>query len=221
MHPPLFWLVSAYAESINELVLLILSYIFCFRRFSPRYMRSFPIYATLNAAADALAEVFHTRSNEIYYGFSLFELVYFTYFLTTIFRVKGAKVALWSLTIICMLSSISLIAIKVFDFSLVGINGLSLLAECFVLILGCAEYIREIMAKPDIPELTREPAFWMVCGMFSYFSILGPTVIFSGWAGSRELTTVAGLMWSFNNYAQLISTAFFITAMVCKRKQPY
>ena len=220
MHVSWFWTVSAYANGINEPVLMIFSLIYCFRRSMPRYMKSFPVYTIGNFAADFLALVFFPKiAHKIYFGFALYELIYFTYFLTAIFRLQRAKVVLWVLASLCLICSIILVLKGVMNFELIGINGIMMLCETITLILGCAEYIREKMVKPDVPDLTKEPAFWMIWGMLCYFLTLICTTVFSGLADVHQLRDTEANIWAFTNYLQLISTAFYITAMVCVKKQ--
>lgn len=213
--------LSVQIQDINERVLAVSSLIFCFLRRNPKYMRSFPIYATVCTIPYFILKHFPGWKKIVFISFGIFELVYFTYFLSSVYREKKAKIALWILTSICLVFTASLFLMNWFKPVVVGANGTFILCESTIMILGCLEYIRELLVKRDVPILSREPAFWMVCGTLSYFLALGPTVIFSGLEFVNGNKEVARDIWSFNNFSQLISSSFYIIGMVCTYKRRY
>ena len=219
MQLPLFYVVGEWAETLCEVVLLICSYIFCLRRSAPKYMRSFPVYATVNIIPTCIYFAFHKTWHIIYFLFTIFEILYFTYFLSSILRVRTAKIVLWVLSGACLTGAILFIAMRPFHSSILfPLDDVSIIAESTIMLVGCAEYIREIMTKPNIPVLPREAAFWMVCGIFCYFLTLAPAVAFRVYSAVHKLPGTAAIVWSFNDYSQLVSCTFYIIGMTQIRR---
>ncbi len=209
--------VSLWAASFSVFALLICSLIFCLRRDKPLYLRVFLIYAIVNPIPDLLVYFFPETQHLAYMTFSLFELGFFTYFLTLTFFNKRAIKLLSIVSIIWILRGllhmIPLSHLKEASFSFVVVQ---FVGESIILVAGCCEYIREIMGRPTIPVLSKEPAFWMISAMLFYFITLAPTMVFTNFAMIHHMPDVGATVFSVNNFCQIFTTILFIIGMTCK-----
>ncbi len=197
------YLASLWVGYFTEFALLTCSLIFCVRRNKPAYVKIFLIYAVINPIPDMLELIFPARQYLIYSTWSIFELAYFTYFLTLLYSNKTATKILWGISLLWILRwTIRLIGlhdVNAGDFTMITQQ---FTGEGIILMGGCVEYIREIMAKATIPVLSKEPAFWMVSGIFCYFIVLAPTFLFTNFAVSHHLPDVGMTVYSVNNFCQ-------------------
>jgi hypothetical protein len=202
---------------IIDITLLIFSLVFCFKDFNPVYMRSFPIYCLVNVIVELLTKLFPSIKGTDYNIFTLFELLYFSYFLFKLIESKITK------RVVQILNSFF---IFYFIVSIIknGVNISStpfVLFESIILIIPCIIYFKELFKKLNIVNIRREPSFWMVTGILFYFFILIPTILLSAYYYYQNMNDVAGSLYAISNYSQLISYVLFIIAMTCRRKELY
>jgi hypothetical protein len=209
---------SLCAGYLNELALLVCSLIFCLRRNKPVYVKIFPIYAIICTIPDIFEFLSPSRQYPIYMIFSMFELAYFTYFFTLIYYNKNAAKLLWGLSLLWILrGTMRLISLPDVNKANLSMVSQQYIGECIILIGGCLFYIREIMAKPTIPVLSKEPAFWMVSGLFCYLIVTATSLLFTNFAISHHLPDIGKAVYSINNFCQLFIATLFIIGMTCKK----
>ncbi len=209
--------ISNILQDIFSVVLLLFSLFYCFRKYNPVYMRSLPIYSIGNVLANFFNRFYPDTRPVVNIIFTAFELVYFVYFLTRVIKSGTVKKLVWVLTGLFLSNDIYHVAKKDFKENL----GLPEVYECIILIIPCMVYFREILLKPKIAELRKEPSFWMVTGILFYFFLLIPTLFISSYFQYKKMDDVAEAFYSVNNYSQLISYILFIKAMRCRRKEPF
>ena len=210
----LIFTISAILSYVFSVVLLIYSLVFCFRSYQPGYMKSLPIYCFGNVLANFLNAFYTEFQGVIYLLFTVFELLYFSYFLTRLITTSGVNKLVWILTGLLMAYIIFHIIKKDAESFVDPFEVL----ECIILIIPCLVYFWEIFSKPKVMDLRREPSFWMVAGILFYFVLLIPTVFFSSYFLYLKKEAIAKAFYSINNYAQVISFLLFIKAMRWRRK---
>lgn len=216
MHPNLYT-VSTMALTLFSLVLLLLSRRYCLRPYNPSYMKTFPIYTAVNVLAELTAILCPSQKKITYSLFTLFELLYLTWFLTRLIQSGRKRRLIWRLTSLSLLLNTYTLIKQGIDFTM----AIALLQECVILIIPCLLYLREIFVLPPTLNLFREPAFWMVTGFLFYFTTLIPTLLFSGYFAHLKMQDLADATYSVNNYVQICIYFLFINAMICRRKISY
>jgi hypothetical protein len=198
-----------------SVVLAVLSLIYCRKGYNPPYMRAVPVYCVGNAATNLFQAAFRSTYTITAGLFTLFELIFFVYFLTRILVSRKRRAVLWALTGLHLLYfGMNWLKGKVF-----GMNADMSLLEAVIVIVGCLMYFREMLLNPVIPVLNKEPAFWMVLGIFCYFVFFIPSVFFASYFALEKLENLTSAFYSLNNYAQIVMYALFIKAMTCLRKK--
>ena len=206
--------ISLYSMILSSIGLAICSVIYCWRPFNPRYMRSFPIYTVVNAGENLVTLLIRWLIVPAQSIFTLFEMLYFSYFLATIIARKKSRYLIW----------VSALGFTVFYLYLMARElamieaPLLAVIEAFLLCAGCLLYFREMMMQPQLTNLARTPSFWMTMGILFYFSLLVPTMFFSGYYQVRKEHDRSLTVYSINNYAQVINAALFIKGMTCLKK---
>lgn len=207
---------SVYSVLIGATILLVASLLFCFKRYNPTYLRTFPAYAGVNLVASLLPEFAPALLNWVVPTFGVIEQVYFSYlfyqFLTgrrirrRIVIVNG--VALLSVGIAALRQR----AAVVIDYAII--------VECVLMIPLSLAWFRSVFRHPVYDNLSEQPAYWFVTGMLFYFCVLLATMIFFDYMNHHGFRELAQEFYSANNYAQLITYTLFIIGMTCRRKQP-
>lgn len=197
------------------IVLFVISLILCFRPYSPRYMKSFPIYCFVNAVVDPIVSTGVISMNSAYSAFTVFELFYFTIFLATLIDSKKIRRIMLYIDIVFLLTLISII-----KFIGMPIYGVIILESCIILV-PCLIYFRRIFSQKVITDLSSEPSFWMVTGIAFYFFLEIPTLSFSIYFIDIHRRDLFSAVYSVNNYSQLISFVLYVKAMTCKVKKTY
>lgn len=219
MPGPMIYQISFYAAAASQPMLCLFSFLFCYRRRNPGYMRSFPIYTTLSMVPTFLQLYVPAFEKPSYFIFPQFELLYFAYFLTSIFLSHRAKRLMWSFSILWVIFCVSDLYINLGKRPLIEHTEMATIGESIIIIFGCIEYIRQVMAKAIIPNLSREPAFWMVCATMCYFLALLPTTVFTRFAQVTDHFALGEKFWSVNNFSVVISSCLYITAMLCTKNR--
>ena len=107
-------------------------------------------------------------------------------------------------------------------FSLTHSEGASfetaVMVASIVIVIPCIKYFRKSMLYPIVVTPEKDPAFWMITGIFFYFSIRFPVFWFTAYfvhIGKLQLTAA---VYSIQNFALVISYILFIKAMTCLKK---
>jgi len=207
--------ISLISMILSSIVLAIFSVLYCWRRYNPRYLRSFLIYAVVNMGENVLTLFVRSLVAPAQNLYTLFEMLYFSYFLGEISAQKKPRYTVW-------LFGVAYAALYIFfaiKKDLTKAIGLLVVIESFLLCIGCMLYFRELMLKPVIIELSREPSLWMVIGILFYFAMVIPSIFISTFFSFKSERALAQATYSINNYAQVINTVLFLKGMTCSRKR--
>jgi len=207
--------ISVYCMILSSVVLAIYSVLYCWRSYNPRYLRSFPIYTLVNASENLVSLFLLSLRPLLENVFTLFEMIYFAYFLIQVTTKKKTKKMLW----LFMLLFSGLYLWRVIRKDVMLFTGFMVLIESFMLCIGSIVYFRELMLEPLLIDLAKNPAFWMVIGILFYFVMLIPAVFFSGYLQFKSDNDLGQAIYSINNYAQVINSILFIKAMTCLKKR--
>ena len=203
--------ISVWLELIISAITIIISLCYCWRKGQPRYLRGFPIYFIMSLLSDLLYEAFRPHSGIIIWIFTMFEALFFSYFFFLIFEAKQLRV------LITVMASAFLLLGLTFFVLLPRVHNMILatLLESFILVLPCTLYYREMLSRRQIIGLNKNPAFFIVTGIFFYFLIQFPVILFSVFYSYAHNQPLAYLVYSMNNFSQFISYLLFIKAMQC------
>src|ERR1700722_7993708 len=83
--------ISVWIMQYFTFLLLVLSLLFCFRKYNPAYMKTFPIYCFGNAVAETVPLVHPLPLQLRDIVFTIFELLYLTYFLSRVIRATKVR----------------------------------------------------------------------------------------------------------------------------------
>ena len=178
-------------------------------------MKSFPIYAVANLVTEIIGKVSNAMYGPAVFYFTLFELIYFIYFLSRVNSSASIRRWLWGAC------GLILVAIAIRSMIRHDINssiGPLVLLESLLIIAGCVAYFIGLFRMAEIPPIGTTPAIWMVGGMILYFVLEIPIVLFTALFVTEGEKSNAAIVYSFNNYVQVISYSLFIYAILCRRK---
>jgi hypothetical protein len=90
----------------------------------------------------------------------------------------------------------------------------AVLVENICLIVACFVYFNDIFSSFSIPDLSKEPSFWLVTGIMFYSIITTPFIISSG---RKILEDLYHLLYvPVNSVAYILMYLLFIKAYTCK-----
>jgi len=202
---------SQWVEMTISAVAVIVAICFCWRKVQPGYLKGFPLYFTIGLAADILSQLYPFGATFIFWVFTLFEGLFFSRFFILIFQIPSQK-GLMKIMGGSFLLIVFILAPLIPPFpNLIAAK----LLESAILFIPCMIYNLDMLSRRQIIGIERNPAFFVVIGIFSYFSIQIPVVLFSLFFSYTHQEPLALLVYSVNNFIQLFSCAFFIKAMVC------
>ena len=220
------YVISIIVGLSSNIILWVFSLLFCFRSYNPPYLRFFPIYPTACLATEAIMMSFtgfrnffsnnHTVTIIPYNFFTLFELLFFSYFFTKIIDSKKAKTLVLSMAAFFLILFI-LLVLK-YGANNRGSGPMSLL-ESIILVIPCFIYFRELFKRPRTFDLTKEPSFWIVTATLFYFSIMIPVLLFIYYFGKCNMPNVCCGIYSFNNYSNIITNVLYIKGFTCRIKK--
>jgi len=220
--------ISIYLATLSSVVLLIFSFLYCYRKNNPAYLRIFPSYCVMSLIAEILnnywlLEDYLAPSKKLSIlsnMYTCYELIFFTYFLILIIHSKLAKKILVILDICFFLFCGWTFVTR----GLYSGAGPIILFECLILIIPCLVYFRELFTLQKHIDLSKEPSFWIVTAMLFYYFIFPPIVLFNGYFELHKLDAIALGIESLNNFSQIITDILFIKAFTCRvglfRNQP-
>jgi hypothetical protein len=198
-----------------EIVLLVLSLLFCFRNYNPGYMKSFPIYCFGNVLAEVVMKLYPSKVTIVFNLFTVFELLYFSYFLTRLIESHRIIRVVWILDGLLIGYLLYYLLMK----EIAHVAEWAVIFESFILIIPCLVYFREVFSTPKVLDLRREPSFWMVTGIAFYFFLLIPTLLFSSYYLKMKMRDVCSSLYSVTNFSQVFSYVLFIKAMTCRKSK--
>jgi len=201
----------------SGLLVSILSLWLCLRRSSPIYMRSFPIYCWANSVFNLAIIPSLGRNDDVIHNavifFTMFETLYFAFFITRIIHWKWMIIATWSMTglYLCYIGYEGLAKIKT------TMVTLPLLESC-ILIIPFLYYYWELLKRSEMVRLKKEAAVWIVGGSLVYFVVVIPTLSFCTYYHYLLENDKSYEAFAIINFVQVISYSLFIKGMSCKRK---
>lgn len=219
-----FFLISIELANIFNFLMFAASLFYCFRTINPSYLRTFPLYCLGNILTETIV-ILQSKpyfqigiSNYFFYNlFTVFELVYLSWFFTRLIRSGIAKKIVWSLNGIFFIHFFYFISSS----GIQARDNLGYLIEAIFLIFPCLVFFRELFTHPDSVNLTREPSFWIVTAFLFYFSLSVPTILFNVYLRTHSMYWLSNSIYSINNYAQILSNILIIKGFRCRIKQPY
>lgn len=208
--------ISVGLALILSAITIIVSLCYCWRKSQPRYLRGFPVYFIMSLLSDLLSTAFQPHwSLVIIWVFTMYEALFFSYFFFLIFEAKQLRV------LITVLASVFLLVGITFFVLLQPVHYMILatLLESFILVLPCTLYYRQMLSRRQIIGINKNPAFFLVTGIFFYFLIQFPVILFTVFFSYAHNRPLASLVYSMNNFSQIISYLLFIKAMLCLVKR--
>lgn len=141
-----------------------------FQSNSPPHLKYFTPFLLLTFGVEIFGRVLDRRGQNnlpLYNCFTLFEFVFYFCILYRILRVRIVrKIILYSIFLYPVITLMNIFFVK-------GIQKFHLytyLLGAFLTVGFCAFYFRELMKMSLFPSPKSEPNFWIVCGLFIYYS---------------------------------------------------
>jgi len=192
-------------------VVLVLSLIYCRKRNVPPYMRRLPFYFFASSLSEVVAESFPGVAIYIFWGFAVFENIYFFYFFRFLNGVFG-QLPMRAYAVVSILPSfIVFMASRQPTDSVIG----AVIFGSFTIVTLCIMYFRTLMVYPPTLAPERDPAFWMVTGITFYFLIRLPVFWFTPYFYTVRRQLLGDAVYSIQKFALVISYILFIKAMTC------
>ena len=213
-------------ESISEIsialaeffsvLLFIFSLVYCFRRGSALYMKLFPVFCFVNCPLGEAVVSMATTKKWFWLFFSVLELLFYTFVLTSLLDDEKVKKVVWILAFI----SVGVFALSFFANDYVpGVVGLAY--EAFVLVIPCLGYLSQLFSKQSNVDIADEPGFWITIGILFYFALLIPTLLVTKYFWAFHLGGLSKAIYSVNNYALIIAYVLYMKAMTCRIRESY
>ena len=202
-------------------ITLIISLLFCYRKQNPSYLQFFPFYHLFACCIEAITGLYFTVDHSLlrlgdyslYNLFTLVEFLFFFFFILTQLTRRMYKLILWGagITALVLLSSFVL-SYRSLDFPV----WQGVMTTNLFYILGCILYFLNILKDLPYADLSKEPSFWIMAGLFFYAVIEGPTI---GIILNYNPLFVSSILYkSMNGIAYIILHLLFIKAYTCKIK---
>lgn len=196
--------------ALSTFFLFILSLLYCCRKATPPYLRIFPVYCFLNILSEVLAYLLPSFQDVIYFLFTIFELLFFSFFFSSIIRRKAIVISLWILngTFIGVLVHY-LWRHRIIPF------GLPEEGESLILLLPCLVCFIQIFTHSPASDLRQDPFFWMVTGVLFYIVLLFPTLLFTQYYYNAHRPDLAKQFFSINSVAVIVSNFSYAKGITC------
>ncbi len=207
------------AAILYELVLLFLSFKYCYKKYNPRYLKSFPVYCVINPLIILMTFFFTSEEGqrETLSLFMLFELTYFSYFLAQIIDRRNVTRLVRILNIVFFAAVLIFLAFH----NRQGAWLLIILLSPVVLVIICLVYFKILFSEQRTVSLAKEPSFWLVTGILSHAFLTIPIFLsmlyFSYVHRSTDLVILSFCTYSVT---QIVSYVLFTKALICRRDLP-
>jgi hypothetical protein len=199
---------------LATVLVFIVSVVYCRKPTVPRYMKHLPLYFFASAMAEILTIAFRSKMLWFYWGFAIFENIYFIYFFRLLMnKFRRLPVVIYAV-IVTMPSAICFIVTRREGASF----GIAVMVCSIVIIIPCIDYFRKSMFYPIVVTPEKDPAFWMITGIFFYFLIRMPVFWFTEYFVHTGKLLLTASIYSIQNFALVISYILFIKAMTCLKK---
>jgi len=219
--------ISGLINLIINIIAFAVGVFYCYRSYNPPYMRIFPAYLFVSAAIEFLINPFILKlfnyqpfgSHQEYatlvtYNlYTPFELFMFAWFLSQIIyslQIKRLLIAL--LMLFCLFFIIYSLRSDIGK----HINIIAIILECVIIIIPCLTWYRELFTRSEPGNLFREPAFWLVTGIFFYLATIIPYLVTSFYLTSHGLYRLLSTLSSINNFSLVVTYMLFIKGFTCR-----
>jgi hypothetical protein len=208
--------VFIYALFIMLGITFIVSILFTFRSGNPRYLRLFPFYHGISIVTEIIVHEFfsikETFSTTNTIPYNIFTFIEFSLYSGVIFSVvrSGRKVIAF-----CMAFFFFFFFVQAIKHNLMFPTGRGLLLQNISLIIPCLVYYNDIFSAFSIPNLSKEPSFWIVTGVMFYLIITTPLLFFP-FQGKSSSDTYGTLYFSSNGTAYILMYLLLIKAYTCR-----
>jgi hypothetical protein len=163
---------------------------------------------------EVVAIGFPRQSLYVFWFFAIFERMYFIYFFRLLLKTFH-RLPIFVYGLIFTIPPLIIYAL-----TLRPVSGLEteMLISSVVIAYPCFLYYRKVMLYPIIVSPEKDTSFWMVTGVFFYFLIRFPVILFSRYFLNVQ-PILSSAVYSIQNFALVISYILFIKAMTCLKKR--
>lgn len=200
---------------------------YCYRSPNPSYMRIFPAYLLISLATEFLGNSYILKlfnyqpfgSHQLYGAivtYNLYtpvELFIFAWFLFQIIRSSRIKkLLIFLLMLFCLFFIIYSAKSDIGE----NINVFAVILESVIIIIPCLTWYRELFIRTESVNLFREPAFWLVTGIFFYLATIIPYLVTSIYLTNHGLVGLVKTFASINNFSLVITYILFMKGFTCR-----
>jgi len=211
---------------ITNLLALVVSIFYSYRSLNPSYLRIFPPYLFVSIALEIFVtpylrflgmQPFGSHQDYamavVYNLFTPFELFMFAWFFFRIIQSPLIKrLLVIFLMLFCFFFIIYFLQVDIGK----KIEHLPVVLESIIILMPCLTWYRELFTLSEPTNLYREPAFWIVTGIFFYLATIIPYYVASNYLISHGLAGVAKSLYSINNFSLVITYILFIKGFTCR-----
>jgi hypothetical protein len=201
-----------------ELILLFFSFKYCYQKYNPPYLRSLPIYCIVTLAIVLISVFFQSASGQrgTFNVYTIFVLIYFSYFLSRIIDRKNVTRLIVILNVIFFSSVLIFLAFQ----NPKGASLLIMLVDPVVLVIICLVYFKIVFSESRTISLSKEPSFWLVSGiLFHAFFIIPIFLTMLYFFYFHRAANLGILVFSMYYLTQIVSFVLFTKALICMRPQ--
>lgn len=198
-------------------ITLIVSFLFCYRKQNPSYLRFFPFYHLFACCIEVIAGQDFIADDSLprvhyspYNLFTVVEFIFFFFFILTQLTRRQYKLILCVAGSITLATLLSFLIYQAFNFSI----WQGTMTTNIFFILGCLLYFLNTFKKSAYSDLLKEPSFWIMTGLFFYSVIEAPTLAI---VLNYKFSHAARLLYTIiNGIAYTLLHLLFIKAYTCK-----
>jgi hypothetical protein len=128
----------------------------------------------------------------------------------TLFRNFYKRNILYKIVII--LYSVAYLAYLLFSNHIFSFNSYGFALGAFYIVYCCLKYYLNLLRKPQIENIYLDPFFWIVTGLFTYYSC--NFIIFLTYDILSQKGFKVGYLWRIHNIFTLVMMLYFIKAYI-------
>ena len=176
------------------LTILFISFLFSlliyFRNNVPLYLRLFPPFLLLTLVVEITGHILTLNNiiNTSFYNFFFVVEFVFYYFVVYQFvqNAKFKKVIFYSMYTYSVIALINIFFIQ----GIKHLHTYTINLGALLLISFCVYYLYELIKRPVIKMPLREPAFWITCGLITFYSVTQPLIAAYNFAFEYNLINI-------------------------------
>ncbi len=205
--------ISIWITRIFHVILIILGLIYTFKKYNPRVLRSFWLYALSFSVLDILLQLYPQHTKQFLIADLMFELIYLTYLFLSFIPNRKVGYAAWAGNFL-----ICLFIILNFNKIDIAVTVWGNIFESVVLCPLCVIIIVGFFNRENSSEIRNEPAFWIALGGLFGFVLQVPTYLIAGYFMTALTREYALGIFAIFNLVQTITYIMFIKALLCRIK---